>query len=131
MLISVLRYTEREAYQGLIGQIIGFFCEFVDKNRENTVMLARHFGELTGKYAYAKLPVLLPALFSECVDQEGAFWTVYGNVEKKMEHEHREILFDCIYRMLLISTPTLFHNVKGQVVYSLTSLKQLRPSLRA
>lgn len=43
VLIAVLRYTEREAYQGLIGQIIGFFCEFIYKNKENTVIMAQHF----------------------------------------------------------------------------------------
>jgi hypothetical protein len=52
-------------------------------------------------------------------------------VDKKMDPPNREILFSCLYRILTVSPPALFERVKGQLIYSLTSMRQFRPALRA
>ena len=55
--------------------------------------MARYFKDLSKRYSFKKLPVLIAQLFSKTKNQEEAFWLVYSNIDKKMENEHKEILF--------------------------------------
>ena len=93
IILEILKYQEEICYQDIINSIINFYCLFVESNDTNLCIMARYFKDLSKRYSFKKLPVLIAQLFSKTKNQEEAFWLVYSNIDKKMENEHKEILF--------------------------------------
>lgn len=89
ILALVLRFHEHESYHELIGDIIKFFCEFVEGNSENMVVMTGFFPLLTKKYSYRRLPDLLKMLFSSMSDPFAAFDMIFSNIGKKMKQNQR------------------------------------------
>lgn len=119
ILIEVVKHSDKEHYQSLIGEIILFFLQFTSNNPHNLTVLSQYFALFTRRYSYERLPQLLPALFGQLSGQQEGFWLVYRNIDKKMDEPHKEILFQCIHNIIKVCPPAVLDQVKGQIIYSL------------
>jgi len=49
---------------------------------------------------------------------------VYRNMDRQMDNNNRDIMFQCIYRIIQIAPAALIDKIKGQIIYTLTGNAQ-------
>ena len=68
-----------------MGVIIKFLFLFVKDNKDNLMVMAQMFEELTKMYAYKLLPKLLAELFKQVSNPEAAFEMIFCNIGKSTD----------------------------------------------